>query len=77
MKEFKIQWSETMYLLIAGKWLRGNKFLPGQFLKLDIYDRIVMVDVRTMREDVFANLKFLSENLYRNIEMATIHELKD
>ncbi len=78
MKQYDIPFSEVMNLLLEGKWLKGDNFKSGCYIKLDHFGRLVLVDVNIFGlEEPYPYIRALSGNRYRIITIATIKELTD
>ncbi len=78
MKKYNIKFGEAMNLLLEGKWLRGDNFKDGCYIKLDHIGRLVLVDVNMFgHEEPYPYIRSLYGNRYRIITIATINELKD
>lgn len=78
MKQYDIPFSEVMNLLLEGKWLRGNLFASGFYIKLDHIGQLVLVDANNFyRETPFCQIQSLANNKFRVLRIATIKELTD
>lgn len=78
MQNYNIEFKDAMQLLVDGKWLKGNLFADGHFIKLDNHGRLVVIDAnRYYHEEICPFIKSLSNNKFRIITVATLNELKN
>jgi hypothetical protein len=78
MKEYNISFSEAINLLLEGKWLRGQNFKLGVYIKLDLIGQLVLVDTfNSYKETPYAFIRSLVNQKYRIITFATVKELTD
>lgn len=74
--EYNLDFYEAFKLVMQGNWVKGDNFIDGIFLKLNKQGQLVITDAaRLYDEDTRVFLKGMVNQKFREIKVATMHEL--
>ena len=74
--DYNLNFHDAIDVILAGRWVRGDNFAKGVFIKINEYGQIVVVDATQMyREIEFVSITSLNNQKFREIGVATVKEL--
>lgn len=77
MENYTLDFYQALKEMIENeRWIRGNEFASGIYMKLDRNGQMIMVDVNRLGSEApFPFMKGLAKQKFRLITVATIKEL--
>lgn len=77
-KKYDLDFYEALKIVINGGAVKGERFLPGIFLKLNLAGQLVIVDAaRLYDESTSVFVKRISDQKFRELSVMTMRELCD
>jgi len=75
--KYNLTFTEAIDVLLEGGAVRGENFRPYFFLKIDKYERLVLVNANDMyRAEPYPYIRSLDKQKYRSLQVMTKKELE-